>query len=621
MMTIKNKLMTLIVIILVSIGSMYGLLHFALPNVSSLKDSEKKVSELEVHMLLLRRNEKDFLARDDLKYVTKFDKNVANFKQTLTQLEDDLDRFKISHSKIKALDNVLESYKNKFHQLATLRQKIGLSPKEGLRGSLRSAVHKAESRVKELGNYQLLSGILQLRRNEKDFLLRKDLKYKAKFENNFQALLKNTEAAIDDNRYLMETTKLLNIYREGFLDLVTNYEEHGLTSKDGLLGQMRKTIHASETLLSEQRKEITQRLDTEINSIFLYSSIKAITIAAVVSALAFFIARNILTCIIKLRDVMKSSKENKDLTIRYDVVSKDELSDMGDNFNSMMTEFQSLINDVSKSSIQLSAAAEQVSSIARDTASGLEQQKGEVVQVSSAIQQMENAMHQVFRSTENTSQTAKNSQSRASEGQNIIGLTVENINNLANDASETSDVVTKLAETSAKINTVLDVIKGIAEQTNLLALNASIEAARAGTHGRGFSVVADEVRGLASRTQESATEIEVMINELQLRTKEVSNKMLNSVELSNSSAEEASSAIGALDQILKDAIEIVDMTTSVASAVEEQADIAGTINTNAEHIQKIVDVANEQVSQNAVASEEVAKQAHHLQSIVRIFKV
>ena len=230
-------------------------------------------------------------------------------------------------------------------------------------------------------------------------------------------------------------------------------------------------------------------------------------------------------------------------------------------------------------------------------------------------------MHEISNNTDLTAQTANNAQQSASEGQTIISHAIQNITDLAKDASNSSNAVVLLTENSNKISTVLDVIKAIAEQTNLLALNASIEAARAGDHGRGFSVVADEVRGLAGRSQESAAEIEVMINDLQQQTELVSSLMNRSVELSNRSAEEASGSINALDQITNDATHIVDMTTQVASAVEEQTAVASEIKHNAERIQAIVEVANEQVSQNAIASEEVAKQANYLQQIVGQFKV
>lgn len=620
-MTIKFKLTALIAFIIISIASMYGMLHFAITNVSSLKDAETEVSHLESSMLTLRRHEKDFLARDDIKYLKRFDDTVAAFQAEITTLEEHLDHSGIPHEKTKDLHIIIDTYADNFHQLVKLKQEIGLSHNEGLRGELRKAVHGAESKVKELDNYHLLADILQLRRNEKDFLIRKDLKYRKKFEANFEKLSNDLETELFNESDITETKQLLSVYRSKFLTLIDNYEKLGLNSKQGLLGNMRKSIHKSETLLEEQAVEITERLNAEIASIQLLSSIKALVIAGIVSAIALWIANNIISRLRTLQQVMGNAKENKDLTVRYDVAANDELSDMGRSFNSMMTEFQGLLERVNNSSMQLSAAAEQVSAIAVETSQGLETQKAQVIQVSAAVQEMEGAMREIAHNTELTAQTANHSQQSAAEGQRIISHAIENINNLAEGASQSSNAVALLEENGTKIGTVLDVIKGIAEQTNLLALNASIEAARAGDHGRGFSVVADEVRGLAGRSQESATEIDVMISDLQQQTGQVSSLMMRSVEVSAQSAEEAGSSIGALDKIMNDATNIVDMTSQVASAVEQQTAVAGDINNNAEQIQTIVAVASEQVGQNAEASEEVAKQAAYLQQIVSQFKV
>ncbi|WP_415904952.1 methyl-accepting chemotaxis protein [Neptuniibacter sp. QD48_55] len=620
-MTIKFKLTALIAFIIISIASMYGMLHFAITNVSSLKDAETEVSNLESSMLTLRRHEKDFLARDDIKYLKRFDDTVAAFQAEITTLEEHLDHAGIPHEKTKDLHIVLETYADNFHQLVKLKQEIGLSHNEGLRGELRKAVHGAESKVKELDNYHLLADILQLRRNEKDFLIRKDLKYRKKFEANFEKLSNDLETELFNENDITETKQLLSVYRTKFLTLIDNYEKLGLNSKQGLLGNMRKSIHKSETLLEEQAAEITERLNAEIASIKLLSSIKALVIAGIVSAIALWIANNIISRLRILQQVMGNAKENKDLTVRYQVVANDELSDMGRSFNSMMSEFQALLERVNNSSLQLSAAAEEVSAIAVETSQGLESQKAQVIQVSAAVQEMESAMREIAHNTELTAQTANHSQQSAAEGQRIISHAIENINNLAEGASQSTEAVALLEENGTKIGTVLDVIKGIAEQTNLLALNASIEAARAGDHGRGFSVVADEVRGLAGRSQESATEIDVMINDLQQQTGKVSNLMMRSVEVSAQSAEEAGTSISALDKIMNDATNIVDMTSQVAAAVEQQTAVAGDINNNAEQIQTIVAVASEQVGQNAEASEEVAKQAAYLQQIVGQFKV
>jgi methyl-accepting chemotaxis protein len=620
-MTIKNKLTALIIFIIASIATMYGLLHFALEDATALKDAENQVSQLEGQMLLLRRHEKDFLARDDEKYLKKFEVTHADFIQRLDKLDQLLEIYNVPNSKSAELHTVMEQYTQHFYQLAALKKEIGLSHEKGLRGTLRKAVQSAEKSIKEVQNYELLADILQLRRNEKDFLIRKDLKYRDKFEKNFSTLITATDTLLLDDVFKQETQNRLNTYRTDFLNLISNYQALGLSSKEGLKGKMRATIHQTEMLFAEQSSTIKTSLTDQINNMLMFATIKALIIAAIVTIIALLIARSVISPLNNLSKVMGRARDEKDLTLRFSSTAKDEIAQMGMSFNSMMEEFQLLLNKVNDSSVQLSSAAEQVSTIAQDTSGGLDQQKAEVIQVSSAVQEMETAMHEISNNTDLTAQTANNAQQSASEGQTIISHAIQNITDLAKDASNSSNAVVLLTENSNKISTVLDVIKAIAEQTNLLALNASIEAARAGDHGRGFSVVADEVRGLAGRSQESAAEIEVMINDLQQQTELVSSLMNRSVELSNRSAEEASGSINALDQITNDATHIVDMTTQVASAVEEQTAVASEIKHNAERIQAIVEVANEQVSQNAIASEEVAKQANYLQQIVGQFKV
>jgi len=179
---------------------MYGLLHFALQDATALKDAENQVSQLEGQMLLLRRHEKDFLARDDEKYVKKFEVTHAEFISRLDKLDLLLENYNVPNERSAELHSVMEQYTQHFHQLAALKKEIGLSHEKGLRGTLRKAVHAAEASIKKVQHYELLADILQLRRNEKDFLIRKDLKYRDKFEKNFAKLITDT------NRLLLDDT-------------------------------------------------------------------------------------------------------------------------------------------------------------------------------------------------------------------------------------------------------------------------------------------------------------------------------------------------------------------------------------------------------------------------------
>ena len=387
------------------------------------------------------------------------------------------------------------------------------------------------------------------------------------------------------------------------------------------MGEMRNTVHQSETILDELFTVLTGRLMSDSQSIKATIITVVIAIALFLALFAVYITRSILQPLTALTRVMAQAREHKDLTIVYEGGHKDEIAQMGDNFNSMMQAFKALMHKVGLSSISLGSASEEVSAIAIDTKHGLENQTNEVLEISSAIGEMELAMREISKNTDLTAQTAQTSQDNAADSQRVIVTTIKNINALASEAEETSVAVQRLEDNSHQIGSVLDVIKGIAGQTNLLALNAAIEAARAGDSGRGFAVVADEVRGLAGRTQESAIEIEAMISDLQSQTSVVATMMQRSVSLSRGSAEEASGSIESLERIMQGANHIVDMTAQVASAVEEQTSVASIITKNAERIRQILDESNENVAQNAAASEEVAKQAVVLKTLIAQFRV
>ena len=335
---------------------------------------------------------------------------------------------------------------------------------------------------------------------------------------------------------------------------------------------------------------------------------------------ALMLGRSILRPINTLAATMKRASDEHDLTLRIASDGKDEVGRMAQDFNSMMDSFRALIARVAGTSGQLATAAEQLSATTRDTSTGLNQQQAQVLQVAAAVQEMESSMQEIAGNTENTAATASRAQQDASDSATRVRGNISALQLMAEKARETAGVVDQLRCESDSIGTMLDVIKDIAEQTNLLALNASIEAARAGEQGRGFAVVADEVRTLASRSQQSAADIERRIRSLQEQTHNVSQLMQESVSNSEQSAAEASATIDALDTIITGAASIVDMTTQVASATEEQAAVAAEITRNIEHIRGIMATANDQVGQNADASHMVAEQASELQTAVSRFR-
>ena len=194
-MTIKGKLITLGTLVVIGMVMLTGLMNYSMSTVSELKQAEMLTSVIEADMLTLRRNEKDFLARKDLKYQEKFTKNSQQANKSIMKLKTILAEYDVETTKVDELAVVMNDYKDKFTNIVNIQKEIGLDSKSGLYGSLREAVHQAETQFKELNNDRLLKDMLMLRRNEKDFMLRLDLKYLKKFEKNYQILLNDLDTA------------------------------------------------------------------------------------------------------------------------------------------------------------------------------------------------------------------------------------------------------------------------------------------------------------------------------------------------------------------------------------------------------------------------------------------
>ncbi|GAA0697822.1 HAMP domain-containing methyl-accepting chemotaxis protein [Marinobacterium maritimum] len=617
-MTIKQKLSTLIALILIGFIAM-GLITFhTLGQYRELVTISGTLAQVENHKQDLRRHEKDFLARLDDGYLQRFETSFGQYQTGLEQLQQLLPEPELQ-DQLNTFAARMQTYEQAFTAVSQLRTQIGLDETSGLRGQLRGTIHAVEQEIRATDNSDLLSSLLMLRRHEKDFLLRLNTKYLDRF-------LKQTDFFGQQIDMLLLPAQsaslhpLLSQYRDSFQHLVEAYRQLGLTVDQGLMGQMRTAVKSTDELQALLEKHLDKRMDSEQQRL-MTTAVLAIILAILATVIpALLLGRSILRPINALAGTMKRASDEHDLTLRFNTNGQDEVAQMAQDFNRMMDSFRDLIARVAGTSSQLSAAAEQLSATTRDTSEGLSQQQAQVLQVAAAVQEMESSMQEIAGNTENTAATASLAQQDASESTARVRGNIDALQKMAEKARETASVVDQLRSESDNIGTMLDVIKEIAEQTNLLALNASIEAARAGEQGRGFAVVADEVRTLAARSQQSAAEIEQRVLSLQEQTHNVSRLMQESVRDSEESAEQAGATISALGTITSGAASIVDMTTQVASATEEQASVAAEVTRNIEHIRGIMAGANDQVGQNADASQMVAQQAAELQNAVASFR-
>jgi len=431
-----------------------------------------------------------------------------------------------------------------------------------------------------------------------------------------EALLYKTFTATLDS-YMRAQEQMLELSRQNKLDEMRSLINTRI--KDGT-DQMGDQLNQLVALNTGYAKTASAEAGANYNSAILGIVVAAVMAALMTILLAWLLTRSIVTPLNRaLQAAQTIADGNLSKTIEAD--GQDEPGRLLGALSIMQANLRKTIEQIAGSATQLGAAAEELSAVTQDASRGLQQQNNEIEQAATAVNEMTAAVEEVARNAVSTSEASNQSTQAAREGRNRVVETVDAIQTMTHDVHTTSLMIEGLAAQGRDIGKVLDVIRAIAEQTNLLALNAAIEAARAGEAGRGFAVVADEVRALAHRTAQSTQEIEKMVAGIQNGTGEAVASMQQSNQRTQSTLEMARAAGVALEQITQSIHLINERNLVIASASEEQAQVSREVDRNLVNIRDLATQSAAGADQTSAASHELSRLAVNLNALVSRFVI
>lgn len=607
-LSIKHRLILNTAILVVGLLIILGLNQYQASQQTELGEAQRLNERLVADMLMLRRNEKDFLMRAETRYLATFDSNVSTLQTHLQQLADILEAQQIDRSHLESFRRNIRQYQQGFSKVVTATETLGLTDEDGRTAELLQSANRLDNAA----SAEARVAIMQLHALRTSFIANPDPALRAEFEQQANAL---------NSQLSSSAQPLLTRYQQAFARYASQRELLGVDERSGLMGEMRAAVHQTEVNLEELSEVVEQALASSTQNLSRMILLVFALVLGLVVLFNLLISRSIIRPILSMQSVIQQIAVNKDLSIRLDTEGNDEVSSVAVSFNQMMTDFERVIGNMATAANQLAAASQELSTVSDEVSGIAHHQEEQTAMIATAITEMAAAIQEVAGNALAASEAADKGATEANAGQQSITRNIDSMEQLQGAVTGTSERLQVLNERTHEISKVVNVIQDIAEQTNLLALNAAIEAARAGEQGRGFAVVADEVRTLAANTKASTQTIHETTERLLRGAREAMEAMQVSADQASESGNLAAQAGNSFARVYDSIQQVTEMGIQISTATEEQSSVAHDIT---ENVNKVADSVRQVVTgahQCASSSQELARLAADLQDEVAQFKV